>query len=108
MVTGVAERAIVAGPDQPRPHWLPVEILQLEGQPEEARKLVQEAFVIGRSDADSLANYGGFLRLYGRPKEAIKVSQPTVCLDPMPPIVSRSDLSCLLFRWSVRRLYNFW
>ena len=102
MMTGGAERAIVPGPDQPRPHWLPVEILQLEGQPEEAWKPVQEAFVIGRSDADSLANFGGFLRLDGRPKEAIKVSQPTVCLDPMPPIVSRSDRSCLLSRWSVR------
>ena len=101
-MTGGAERAIVPGPDQPRPHWLPVEILQLEGQPEEAWKPVQEAFVIGRSDADSLANFGGFLRLDGRPKEAIKVSQPTVCLDPMPPIVSRSDRSCLLSRWSVR------
>ena len=90
MVTGVAERAIARGPDQPRPHLLPAEILQFEGQAEEARKLVQEAFVIGRSDAESQANFGGFLRLDGRPKEAIKVSQPTVCLDPMPPIVSQS------------------
>ena len=54
MVTGVAERAIAPGPDQPRPHLLPAEILQFEDQPEEARKPVQKAFVIGQSDADSL------------------------------------------------------
>ena len=40
MVTGIAERAIAPGPDQPRPNLLPVEILQLEGQPEEAWKPV--------------------------------------------------------------------
>ena len=85
MVTGVAERAIAPGPDRPLPHLLPGEILQFEDQPEEARNPVQVAFVIGRSDADSLASFGGFLRLDGRPKEAIKVSQPAVCLDPMPP-----------------------
>ena len=88
MVTGVAERAIAPGPDQPRPHLLPAEILQFEDQPEEARKPVQEAFVIGRSDADSLANLGGFLRLDGRPKEAIKVSQPRLPRSDAP-IVSR-------------------
>ncbi len=54
IMTGVAERVIAPGLDQPRPHLLPAEILQYGGQPEEARKPVQKAFVIGQSDADSL------------------------------------------------------
>ena len=54
IMTGVAERVIAPGLDQPRPHLLPAEILQFGVQPEEARKPVQKAFVIGQSDADSL------------------------------------------------------
>lgn len=85
MATGVAERAIALDPDLPRPHLLLAEILQFKGEPEEARKQAQKAFGIGLSDADSLASFGGFLRLDGRPKEAIKVLQQAIRLDPLHP-----------------------
>ena len=84
MVTGVAERAIAPCPDQPRP-ITSRRNSAVRGSAGRGSETGTGRLVIGRSDADLLVNFGGFLRLDGRPKEAIKVSQPAVCLDPMPP-----------------------
>ena len=85
MATDVAGQAIALSPDLPRAHLLLAEILQFQGRPDDARKQAEKAFSIGLSDADSLASFGGFLRLDGRPKEAIKVLQRAIRLDPLHP-----------------------
>lgn len=85
MATDIAQRAVALAPDLPRPHLLMAEILQFEARPDDARKQAEKAFSIGLSDADLLASFGGFLRLDGRPKEAIKVLQRAIRLDPLHP-----------------------
>ena len=85
MATDVAGRAIALNPTLPRPHLLLAEILQFQGRSDDARKQAEKAFTIGLSDADALASFGGFLRLDGRPKRAIKVLQRAIRLDPLHP-----------------------
>jgi len=85
MAVDIAGKAISLAPELPRPHLLMAEILQFQGRPDDARRQAEEAFTIGLSDADSLASFGGFLRLDGRPKEAIKVLQRAIRLDPLHP-----------------------